>query len=390
MKFDHILCHYSEIGLKGKNRRFFEDRLRKNILEAIKIRCVDSSVSVKRYHGRLVIALKQKGADLDCIKKALTDVTGLAYFAPAFESKQDLNILKKDAHALFSDANFESFRITARRGSNNIPLKVRTVNDEVGTHIVDTMNKKVNLTQPDANCYIDMFEDKAFVYLQRISGQGGLPVGVSGKVIVMLSGGIDSPVAAYLVMKRGATVIFVHFHSVPYTTPASIEKVREMITTLNHFQFRSKLYLVELAPIQKQIMTETTPRYRVLLYRRFMFRIAEQIAGKENAHALVTGESLGQVASQTLENMEAVGRVTDMSILRPLIGFDKQEIIDRAQDIGTYDISIQPDQDCCSLFVPKRPSTKARSEQLIKQEDLLNVKQLVEAGVASASFEIID
>ena len=390
MKFDHILCHYSEIGLKGKNRRFFEDRLRKNILEAIKIRCVDSSVSVKRYHGRLVIELKQKGADLDCIKKALTDVTGLAYFAPAFESKQDLNILKKDAHALFSDANFESFRITARRGSSNIPLKVRTVNDEVGTHIVDTMNKKVNLTQSDANCYIDMFEDKAFVYLQRISGQGGLPVGVSGKVIAMLSGGIDSPVAAYLAMKRGATVIFVHFHSVPYTTPASIEKVREMITTLNHFQFRSKLYLVELAPIQKQIMTETTPRYRVLLYRRFMFRIAEQIAEKENAHALLTGESLGQVASQTLENMEAVGRVTDMSILRPLIGFDKQEIIDRAQDIGTYDISIQPDQDCCSLFVPKRPSTKARSEQLIKQEDLLNVKQLVEAGVASASFEIID
>ena len=390
MKFDHILCHYSEIGLKGKNRRFFEDRLRKNILEAIKIRCVDSSVSVKRYHGRLVIELKQKGVDLDCIKEALTDVTGLAYFAPAFESKQDLNILKKDAHALFSDANFESFRITARRGSSNIPLKVRTVNDEVGTHIVDTMNKKVNLTQPDANCYVDMFEDKAFVYLQRISGQGGLPVGVSGKVIAMLSGGIDSPVAAYLAMKRGATVVFVHFHSVPYTTPASIEKVREMITTLNHFQFRSKLYLLELAPIQKQIMTKTAPRYRVLLYRRFMFRIAEKISGKENAHALVTGESLGQVASQTLENMEAVGRVTDMSILRPLIGFDKQEIIDRAQDMDTYDISIQPDQDCCSLFVPKRPSTKARSEQLIKQEDLLNVKQLVEAGVASASFEIID
>ena len=215
-------------------------------------------------------------------------------------------------------------------------------------------------------------------------------MGVSGKVIVMLSGGIDSPVAAYLAMKRGATVIFVHFHSVPYTTPASIEKVREMITTLNRFQFRSKLYLVELAPIQKQIMTDTAPRYRVLLYRRFMFRIAEQIAGKENAHALVTGESLGQVASQTLENMEAVGRVTDMSILRPLIGFDKQEIIDRAQDIGTYDISIQPDQDCCSLFVPKRPATKARSEQLIKQENSLNVEELVEAGVESASDEIID
>ena len=260
----------------------------------------------------------------------------------------------------------------------------------MGTHIVETMKKKVNLTQPGANCYIDMFENRAFVYPERIPGPGGLPVGVSGKVVAMLSGGIDSPVAAYLAMKRGATVVFVHFHSVPYTTPASIEKVREMITTLNRFQMRSKLYLVELAPIQKQIMTETEARYRVLIYRRFMLRIAEQIAREVDAHALITGESLGQVASQTLVNMEAVGRVTNMSILRPLIGFDKQEIIDKPRDIGTYDISIQPDQDCCSLFVPDHPATKARPEQLERQEVLLDVDKLVETGLTSAEIEIID
>ena len=390
MKFDHVLCHYSEIGLKGKNRRFFEDRLRQNILKTLKIRCPDSAESVKRYHGRLVIELKQESADLDSIENALKDVPGLAYFAPAFESKQELNTLKEDAHALLSDSEFESFRITARRANSNIPLKVKTVNEEVGTHIVETMKKKVNLTQPGANCYIDMFEDRAFVYPERIPGPGGLPVGVSGKVVAMLSGGIDSPVAAYLAMKRGATVVFVHFHSVPYTTPASIEKVREMITTLNRFQMRSKLYLVELAPIQKQIMTETEARYRVLIYRRFMLRIAEQIAREVDAHALITGDSLGQVASQTLVNMEAVGRVTNMSILRPLIGFDKQEIIDKARDIGTYDISIQPDQDCCSLFVPDHPATKARPEQLERQEVLLDVDKLVETGLTSAEIEIID
>ena len=390
MKFDHVLCHYSEIGLKGKNRRFFEDRLRQNILKTLKIRCPDSAESVKRYHGRLVIELKQESADLDSIENALKDVPGLAYFAPAFESKQELNTLKEDAYALLSDSEFESFRITARRANSNIPLKVKTVNEEVGTHIVETMKKKVNLTQPGANCYIDMFEDRAFVYPERIPGPGGLPVGVSGKVVAMLSGGIDSPVAAYLAMKRGATVVFVHFHSVPYTTPASIEKVREMITTLNRFQMRSKLYLVELAPIQKQIMTETEARYRVLIYRRFMLRIAEQIAREVDAHALITGESLGQVASQTLVNMEAVGRVTNMSILRPLIGFDKQEIIDKARDIGTYDISIQPDQDCCSLFVPDHPATKARPEQLERQEVLLDVDKLVETGLTSAEIEIID
>ena len=389
MIFDHILCHYSEIGLKGKNRRFFEDRLKANILETVKLQCPESVKSVRRYYGRLVIKIADSDPDLQPLINAVKDVLGLAYFAPAFESVQEMDQLKTDALRLLSEMGFETFRITARRGGSDIPLRVQRGNEEVGAHIVETMSKKVNLTLPDANCYIDMFHDRAFVYPERIAGRGGLPVGVSGKVAVMLSGGIDSPVAAYLSMKRGAKAVFVHFHSVPYTTPASIEKVREMIVTLNRFQMRSKLYLVELAPIQKQIMEETAARFRVLLYRRFMLRITDAIAKKERAKAVVTGESLGQVASQTLENMAAVERVTDMSILRPLVGFDKQEIIDRARDIGTYDISIQPDQDCCSLFVPKSPATKAKAEQLEKEEEALSVDELVAAAVESAETEQI-
>ena len=388
MNFNHILCHYSEIGLKGKNRKFFEDRLKANILETVKLRCPNSVKSVKRYYGRLVVELTDSpAADFHLLVEVLKDVLGLAYFAPAFESVQEMNQLKTDAYQLLSEINLETFRITARRGSNDIPLSGQKVNEGVGAHIVETLGKKVNLTSPDANCYIDMFQDRAFVYPERIVGRGGLPVGVSGKVAVMLSGGIDSPVAAYLAMKRGAKAIFVHFHSVPYTTPASIEKVREMISTLNGFQMRSKLYLVKLAPIQKKIMEETSARFRVLLYRRFMLRITDTIARKERAEALVTGESLGQVASQTLENIAAVGRVTNMLILRPLVGFDKQEIINRAKDIGTYDISIQPDQDCCSLFVPKRPATKARDEQLEKQEETLSVNELVASALESAETE---
>ena len=241
----------------------------------------------------------------------------------------------------------------------------------------------------EVNCWIDLFDNKAFLYHKRVPGRGGLPVGVSGKVVAMISGGIDSPVGAYFAMNRGARVIFVHFHSVPYTTPASIEKVKEVVTSLNKFQIKSRLYLVELAPIQKQIMDNTLARFRVLLYRRFMLMISEQIAIKENAKGIVTGESLGQVASQTLENMEAVGNISDISILRPLIGFDKQEIIDKAKDISTYDISIQPDQDCCSLFTPKNPATKAKSEQLDLEEKKLNVDFLVKKALDSAITEII-
>ncbi len=389
MEFDHILCHYSEIGLKGKNRKYFENQLRNNILDSILPLYPDSIKAVKRYYGRLVVELTESSYNKSEIIDDLKEVIGLAYCAPAFESSQEINRLKIDAYKLLSSLNFKNFRITARCGSAKSNLTARKINEEVGAHIKNSLSKKVQLKMSEVNCRIDLFDNKAFLYHKRISGRGGLPVGVSGKVIAMISGGIDSPVGAYLAMKRGARVIFVHFHSVPYTSPASIEKVKEVITSLNKFQIKSRLYLVELAPIQKEIMESTLARFRVLLYRRFMLRISEKIAITEDAKGVVTGESLGQVASQTLENMEAVGNISDVSILRPLIGFDKQEIIDKAKDIGTYDISIQPDQDCCSLFTPKNPATKAKSEQLDLEEKKLNVDFLVDKALKSAIKKIV-
>tara|TARA_B100000686_G_C16752166_1_gene953224 strand:- start:561 stop:1730 length:1170 start_codon:yes stop_codon:yes gene_type:complete len=389
LEFDHILCHYSEIGLKGKNRKYFENQLRNNILDSILPLYPGSIKAVKRYYGRLVVELTESSYNVIEIIDDLKEVPGLAYCAPAFESSQEINHLKMDAYKLLSSLNFQNFRITARCGSAKSNLTVRKINEEVGAHIKNSLSKKVQLKMSEVNCWIDLFDNKAFLYHKRVPGRGGLPVGVSGKVVAMISGGIDSPVGAYFAMKRGARVIFVHFHSVPYTTPASIEKVKEVVTSLNKFQIKSRLYLVELAPIQKQIMDNTLARFRVLLYRRFMLRISEQIAIKENAKGIVTGESLGQVASQTLENMEAVGNISDISILRPLIGFDKQEIIDKAKDISTYDISIQPDQDCCSLFTPKNPATKAKSEQLDLEEKKLNVDFLVKKALDSAITEII-
>lgn len=385
MRATHILCHYSEIGLKGKNRRFFEDQLRENIKKSLQRAAADSFSSVRRVRGRILVKLTPEAAvSPRLIETALQNTFGLAYFAFARQSKQDMDILRRDALEILSELEFDSFRITARRGGQEVPFSSGRVNEVVGAHIVEQLSKKVNLGNPDATCYIDMFQAMAFVYSERMAARGGLPVGSSGRVVAMLSGGIDSPVAAYYAMKRGARVTFVHFHSMPYTTRASIDKVHELIQILNGFQYRAKLLLIELAPVQKEIMTETPARYRVIFYRRFMFRLTEAVARKERAHAVVTGESLGQVASQTLENMDVIESVTAIPILRPLIGMDKQEIIDVGRDIGTYETSILPDQDCCSLFLPERPATKARLADVVKAEEALDVGGLVNKALDTA------
>ncbi|MEE9166184.1 MAG: tRNA uracil 4-sulfurtransferase ThiI [Candidatus Neomarinimicrobiota bacterium] len=382
MKPDHILCHYAEIGLKGGNRRFFEKRLKENIKEALKIQCPESYEYVKRIRGRILIQLTDKGKrSLDEIEPVLGNTFGIAYFAFARLSEQEMESLKRDSLEVLSGLQFDSFRVTARRGDQSIPFGTQDVNEKVGSFIVENLGKKVDLSNPDVACHIDLVQRYAFIYTKKIAGRGGLPVGISGKVVAMVSGGIDSPVATYYAMKRGAHVVFLHFHSVPYTSRASIDKVREVVDMLKKFQPRSRLLLVKFAPIQKEIMLKTAARFRVILYRRLMFRIAEAIAKRENAHAIVTGESLGQVASQTLENMEVIEHVVKMPILRPLVGFDKQEIVDMARDLGTYEISIQPDQDCCSLFLPKRPSTGARLEDVEKTEEALDIDMLVDAAL---------
>ena len=260
------------------------------------------------------------------------------------------------------------------------------MNEDVGAFVLSKINKTVKLNHPDITCYIDIVQGVVFIYTEKIIGLGGLPTGANGKVVGLLSAGIDSPVATILAMKRGASVILVHFHSAPMTTEDSIEKVKKLTEVLNRYQSRIQLYLVALTPIQKEILVKTKEKFRILLYRRFMIRIAEQIAKKEKAKALITGESLGQVASQTLGNIASIESIGTIPILRPLIGLDKQEIMDLARQYGTYDISILPDQDCCSLFVPKNPSTNAKREYLEKEEKNLNVDDLLKEALDSIEY----
>jgi thiamine biosynthesis protein ThiI len=243
---------------------------------------------------------------------------------------------------------------------------------------------KVDLSNPDLTIYIEVLPDEAFIYFEKIQGPGGLPVGVSGTVICLLSGGIDSPVAAYRMMKRGCRVVFVHFHSQPFADRTSQEKATELARLLTRYQYASRLYVVPFGETQQEVVARTAGRFRVLVYRRLMLRMAEEIARKEGAQALVTGESLGQVSSQTLENIAAIEEAATLPILRPLIGMDKEEITQQARQIGSYEISTIPDQDCCSMFMPRQVVTRATDDEISFTERTLDLKPLVQRALSAA------
>ncbi len=385
-----IICHYAEIGLKGKNRGFFEKKLQDNVKAAIRRISRGMLQKSRRVQSRLLLELNESGqAQLPAILEQLHNVIGLAYYAAAEQVEPDLEQIKQRALELVGAREFETFRITTRRTDANFPYSPHRMNELVGEYVVEQLGKKVRLKDADVNCRIDLFYQNAYIYLDRYEGRGGLPVGSSGKVALMLSGGIDSPVAGYYALKRGAELTAIHFHSMPYTTETALDKVRGLVKKLNLFQERIKIILVALTPIQQVILLNTDEKLRVILYRRFMLRIAQELARREGILALVTGESLGQVASQTVENLAVIEQAVEIPVLRPLIGFDKQEIIAVARDIDTYDLSIQPYLDCCTLFVPKHPATQAHLDDVLINEQRLAANDLINTAIKTAAEEVI-
>jgi thiamine biosynthesis protein ThiI len=378
---DHLfVIHYNELGLKKGNRDYFENRLCANIDAAI---AKLGAERARRISGRVLLPLKAD-ADTSEIKNRLGRVFGIAYFAEAWGSPQAVENLEVNTWALIEGRAFNSFRIDTRRADKNFPLTSVEINQQVGAYVKERSGARVDLENADLTCWIEIVENYAFLYVERLPGPGGLPVGTSGKVAVLLSGGIDSPVAAWKMIKRGCTPVFVHFHSFPYTNKESQEKAKHIVRQLAAYSLRSKIYLVGFAEVQRHILVNTPLETRVILYRRYMMRLAEQIARQEKTRVLVTGDSVGQVASQTIENIDVISRAVSMPILRPLIGDDKVEIVDLARRIGTYDISILPDQDCCSLFVPKHPETKANLAEIEKAEARLDVAEAMKAALETA------
>lgn len=376
---EYIICHYHEIALKGNNRGFFEQKLVENIRKFLPKGAFDF---VKNISGRIIIKLNQNSTkEKEKIIGILKNIFGIVSFSFADNCKQDLKIIKKTSVNLLKKEEFKTFRVSTKRSNKKFELNSQQVNEEVGAFIVQKMNKKVSLKNPDINLFIEIVQDYSFMYFKKIKGRGGLPVGVSGKGIVLISGGIDSPVAAFLAMKRGIEISLVHFHSSPYTSEESIDKVKRIIQTLTNFQFRLKLHLCPFADIQRDILLNIPAKFRVILYKRMMLRIAEEVGKKEKIEAFITGESVGQVASQTLENISVIQSVSDKLVLRPLICQDKTEIIEKAKDIGTFNISILPHQDCCTRFVPRHPATKARLKTIEGVEKKLNIKKLINQSI---------
>ncbi len=376
-----VILHYNEIGLKGKNRPFFIRLLAQRVERAAA--GAGGTSRVKKLHGRLLLEIPEDSS-WPALREALSRVFGLAYFARAKTLPLDLEAAVEAALEMIAPLCISSFAVRARKEHAGVPISSREWERAIGARVQARRHLPVDLSHPGTTIYIEALKDRAILYAEKIPGPGGLPVGSSGRVAAMLSGGIDSPVAAWRMMKRGCEVIFVHFHGAPYLSRASAEKAGDLAEILGGYQPRSRLYLIPFGTLQKDIVLSSPAADRVVLYRRFMVRITERIARLEGALALVTGESLAQVASQTLSNMAAIEEAVEIPILRPLVGMDKEEIIAEAQALGTFDISIEPDQDCCSLFVPKHPATKSKAHHLGRIEASMPADQMIDRALAEA------
>jgi thiamine biosynthesis protein ThiI len=402
-----IIVHYQEIALKGKNRPWFLGRLVRNLRNAVSDL---PGVTVRPTMGRIELLIVSRTAagdeplantgggvatvrpvaSLDSVIQRIRHTFGIANFAVARRTGLDLDEMSNAILSDLGDRQCRSFRVSARRADKRFPLTSPQLEREVGGRIKAARGWHVDLGNPELEIHLDVLTHDAFYYFDKERGAGGLPTGTAGRVTCLLSGGIDSPVAAHRMMKRGCTVTFVHFHSYPILSHASIDKARELVRLLTMWQQRSRLFLVAFGDIQQQVLLSVPPPMRVVVYRRLMLRIAEQIARKRESQALVTGDVVGQVASQTLENLAVVGHVATLPLFRPLIGMDKDEIVEQSQALGSYPISIIPDQDCCTLFTPRNPLTRARLADIEAAERALPIAELVDKAVHEATCEDFD
>jgi len=385
-----ILIKLGEIVLKGLNRRNFEDSLMRNLKRRLAkigefhVQIAQSTISVTPVHD---------DTDMDEVEDCVSKVFGIAAFARACVTEKDLDKIKQAAGEYLADTfdTPKTFKVEAKRSDKKFPYKSPEICDEVGGYLLEKFpDISVDVHEPDVTVTVEIRDFGAYIRAGLIRGAGGIPVGTGGKACVLISGGIDSPVASYMMAKRGLELTAVHFASPPYTSIRAEEKVVELLERVAKYSGRIKMFTVPFTEIQEQIREKCKEDYFTIIMRRFMMEIAEEIARRNGCHALITGESLGQVASQTLKAIECTDNACDMPVFRPLIGMDKEEIISISRKIDTFEVSIQPYEDCCTVFTPKHPKTKPVLAEVIREQNKLNCKELVEKAVEGVKLTTID
>lgn len=376
-----ILVRYGEIILKGLNRPVFEDALVKNIRGALGS---VGEVSIRKSQANIYIEPLEGEEQADRIVEILKHVFGIVAIIESYESEKSIESVCKTAHEAFGTAlsKVATFKVEAKRADKRFPLKSPQICAEVGGYLLENFpNLTVDVHSPDVTVHVDIREENAYVHIGRIKGAGGMPAGTNGRAAMLLSGGIDSPVAGYMIAKRGVRLEAVHFFSYPYTSDRAKDKVIKLAKILASYTGGMKVHIVPFTEIQLQIRDKCPEEYMTLVMRRFMMQIAERIAIKRDCKALVTGESIGQVASQTMNALAVTDDAVSMPVFRPVIGMDKEEIVEIARRIDTFETSILPYEDCCTVFTPKHPSTKPHIDKVVRAQEALDIEKLIQDAI---------
>lgn len=388
--YNILIVKYGEIGVKGKNRYIFENKLIKNVKNILK---PIGKFNVYKEYGRIYVDLD--GYDYEEVVEEVKKVFGIVGVCPAVRAEKDYNLLKELALKMLEEKieqGYKSFKVDSRRGDKDFKLTSQEMSLDIGGYLVSQVKDKiaVDVRNPEVKIHCELRQNHVMVYSDTIPGYGGLPLGTNGRAMSLLSGGIDSPVASWMVAKRGMELECIHFHSYPFTSEKSQEKVRDLAQILSKYCGRVRLQKVNMLEIQKAIGLNCKDEEMTIISRRFMMRIAERVAESRHCDALVTGESIGQVASQTIQGLTCTNASVKMPVFRPLIAMDKTEIIEVAQKIGTFETSILPEEDCCTVFSPKKPVTKPKLDRIEKSENKLDVEKLIQDAIDNIEVEDIE
>ncbi|MBM6698467.1 tRNA 4-thiouridine(8) synthase ThiI [Streptococcus alactolyticus] len=387
MEYSEIMVRYGELSTKGKNRMRFINKLKQNIKHVLSI-YPDVTITANRDRAHIFL----NGTDYVPVAESLKNIFGIQAFSPSYKVEKNLESIKQAVQEVMQDVYHDglTFKITSKRSDHTFEMDSRKLNQYLGSAVFDVLpNIQAKMKGPDINLQVEVREEAAYLSYENIKGAGGLPVGTAGRGMLMLSGGIDSPVAGYLALKRGVDIEAVHFASPPYTSPGALKKAQDLTRKLTKFGGNITFIEVPFTEIQEEIKEKAPEAYLMTLTRRFMMRITDRIREERSGLVIINGESLGQVASQTLESMQAINAVTCTPIIRPVVTMDKLEIIDIAQKIDTFDISIQPFEDCCTIFAPDKPKTNPKIKNVEQYEKRMAVEELVERAVAGIKVTTI-